>query len=285
MELNDELRSNLNNENISKDELSKLVYNDKIITMLQDALGKVLDGTTSFEEVLRVIEIEDAEDFFESDEQEKFKENQEEKEKKIKQELEEQEKKQKEEKEKQEEKEQKTAQATNNLEIVSLNTSQTPTNQATPRSIPTTLQNASNPTVKAASANTPIKTLEQVEAIDKQKNSPEIKTVIKQEQQQPTPFTTPTITEIKQPQPVVPIVSVPSTQTPATTTPVAQPTPKPVVSIPTQPIVPAQQQTIVPNKQQTQVGIQKQPVPAAQPLPTQPTMVPPQQPIPTMPKK
>ncbi len=292
LELNDELRSDLNNENISKDELSKLVYNDKIITMLQDALGKVLDGTTSFEEVLRVIEIEDAEDFFESDEQEKFKENQEEKEKKIKQELEEQEKKQKEEKEKQEEKEQKTAQATNNLEIVSLNTSQTPTNQATPRSIPTTLQNASTPTVKAASANTPIKTLEQVEAIDKQKNSPEIKTVIKQEQQQPTPFTTPTITEIKQPQPttpqpqpVVPIVSVPSTQTPATTTPVAQPTPKPVVSIPTQPIVPAQQQTIVPNKQQTQVGIQKQPVPAAQPLPTQPTMVPPQQPIPTMPKK
>ena len=285
LELNDELRSDLNNENISKDELSKLVYNDKIITMLQDALGKVLDGTTSFEEVLRVIEIEDAEDFFESDEQEKFKENQEEKEKKIKQELEEQEKKQKEEKEKQEEKEQKTAQATNNLEIVSLNTSQTPTNQATPRSIPTTLQNASTPTVKAASANTPIKTLEQVEAIDKQKNSPEIKTVIKQEQQQPTPFTTPTITEIKQLQPVVPIVSVPSTQTPATTTPVAQPTPKPVVSIPTQPIVPAQQQTIVPNRQQTQVGIQKQPVPAAQPLPTQPTMVPPQQPIPTMPKK
>ena len=82
LELNDELRSDLNNENISKDELSKLVYNDKIITMLQDALGKVLDGTTSFEEVLRVIEIEDAEDFFESDEQEKFKENQEEKEKK-----------------------------------------------------------------------------------------------------------------------------------------------------------------------------------------------------------
>ena len=91
LELNDELRSDLNNENISKEELSKLVYNDKIITMLQDALGKVLDGTTSFEEVLRVIEIEDAEDFFENDTKEKLKEKEAEKEKEIKKELEDQE--------------------------------------------------------------------------------------------------------------------------------------------------------------------------------------------------
>ena len=73
LELDDEMRNALNNENISKDELSKLVYSDKVITMLQDALGKVVDGSTSFEEVLRVIEIEDAEDFFENDVAEKIK--------------------------------------------------------------------------------------------------------------------------------------------------------------------------------------------------------------------
>ena len=73
LELDDEMRNALNNENLSKEELSKLVYSDKVITMLQDALGKVLDGIISFEEVLRVIEIEDAEDFFENDVYEKLK--------------------------------------------------------------------------------------------------------------------------------------------------------------------------------------------------------------------
>ena len=271
LELDDEIRNALNNENLSKDELRELVYSDKVITMLQDALGKVIDGTTSFEEVLRVIEIEDAEDFFESDEQEKLKEKQDEKYKKIKQELEEQEKKQEEEKNAEpKEKESTQTQETKNLEVVSLN-NQTANIQATPRSIPTALQNSPAPTVKAASANTPIKTLEQVEAIDKQKNAPEISTVIKKDQQQPTPFTTPTITEIKQtvpntqqtkPQSVVPIVSVPSTQTQV---------PKPVVSIPTTPTQPTVQQTTITNQpQQPQVGIQKQPVPTTQPLPTQP---------------
>ena len=58
LELDDELRSALNKSNLSKEELSKMVYNDNTITLLQDGLGKVLDGLTSFEEVYRVIEIE-----------------------------------------------------------------------------------------------------------------------------------------------------------------------------------------------------------------------------------
>lgn len=162
LELDDEIRNALNNENLSKDELRDLVYNENVITMLQDALGKVLDGTTSFEEVLRVIEIEDAEDFFESDEHEKLKELEQEKDKKIKQELELQEEKQE---QQEKEKEQK-------LEVVSLNTDQkekqpTPINQATPRIIPTTVTEESTPIAKATSSNKPINTIEKIESIEK----------------------------------------------------------------------------------------------------------------------
>lgn len=162
LELDDEIRNALNNENLSKDELRDLVYNENVITMLQDALGKVLDGTTSFEEVLRVIEIEDAEDFFESDEHEKLKELEQEKDKKIKQELELQEEKQE---QQEKEKEQK-------LEVISLNTDQkekqpTPINQATPRIISTTITEESTPIAKATSSNKPINTIEKIESIEK----------------------------------------------------------------------------------------------------------------------
>ena len=58
LELDDALRSAINNEKLTKEELTKMVYTDKTITMLQDALGKALEGITSFEEVYRVIEIE-----------------------------------------------------------------------------------------------------------------------------------------------------------------------------------------------------------------------------------
>ena len=58
LEFDDELRSALNTNDITKSALSKMVYNGKTITLLQDGLGKVLDGSTSFEEVYRVIEIE-----------------------------------------------------------------------------------------------------------------------------------------------------------------------------------------------------------------------------------
>ena len=57
LEFDDKLRNALN-EKVSKEELSDLVYSDSTITMLQDGLGKVLDGSTSFGEIYRIIEIE-----------------------------------------------------------------------------------------------------------------------------------------------------------------------------------------------------------------------------------
>ncbi|MCI6108013.1 MAG: ATPase, T2SS/T4P/T4SS family [Candidatus Faecimonas sp.] len=190
LELNDELRSDLNNENISKEELSKLVYNDKIITMLQDALGKVVDGTTSFEEVLRVIEIEDAEDFFEKDTEEKVKEHQKEKDKEIQKELEEQEKKQ----------EQAKNIHETNLEEVSLNIKKentTPEIKATLRTIPTNIEEVPKDSIaKTTSNNKSINTLEKIETIDKQKTTQGITTPLKTDATVPTPFTKPNITSI-----------------------------------------------------------------------------------------
>ncbi len=58
LELDDEIRNALTNDKIKKEELSDMVYTNKTITMLQDALGKCIAGLTSFEEVYRVIEIE-----------------------------------------------------------------------------------------------------------------------------------------------------------------------------------------------------------------------------------
>lgn len=193
LELNDELRSDLNNENISKEELSKLVYNDKIITMLQDALGKVLDGTTSFEEVLRVIEIEDAEDFFENDTKEKLKEKEAEKEKEIKKELEEQEEKQKKQVEQKETNE-------HQLEEVSINNTTPPLEtHATPRTIPTTIEEIPKDSImKTTGGNKAVNSLKKIEAIDQQKGTQEVTTSLKVDEKQPTPFTKPNITTIVQ---------------------------------------------------------------------------------------
>lgn len=58
LELDDEIRNALNDTKLSKEQLSDMVYTNKTITMLQDALGKCIAGLTSFEEVYRVIEIE-----------------------------------------------------------------------------------------------------------------------------------------------------------------------------------------------------------------------------------
>ena len=62
LELDDSIRMALNNENLEKKELAKMVYSSKTITMLQDALIKCLEGKTSFEEVYRAIEIENEDD-------------------------------------------------------------------------------------------------------------------------------------------------------------------------------------------------------------------------------
>ena len=59
LEIDDDIRNALNDENLTKEERKELIYKSDVITLLQDALYKVLDGTTSFEEVYRIIEIDD----------------------------------------------------------------------------------------------------------------------------------------------------------------------------------------------------------------------------------
>ena len=44
---------------MKKEDLQKIVYTSDVITMLQDGLYKVLNGTTSFEEIYRIIDIDD----------------------------------------------------------------------------------------------------------------------------------------------------------------------------------------------------------------------------------
>jgi len=47
--------------NIRKDALRELVYNSDVITLLQDGLEKVVSGLTTFEEILKIIELEEDE--------------------------------------------------------------------------------------------------------------------------------------------------------------------------------------------------------------------------------
>ena len=62
LEIDDNLRMALSNENLEKKDLAKMVYSGGTITMLQDALIKCLEAKTSFEEVYRTIEIENEDD-------------------------------------------------------------------------------------------------------------------------------------------------------------------------------------------------------------------------------
>lgn len=62
LELDDDIRTAISNPKLSKDELRAMVYTDKTITMLQDALIKCINGETNFEEVYRVIEMENDDD-------------------------------------------------------------------------------------------------------------------------------------------------------------------------------------------------------------------------------
>ena len=61
LEIDDNIRNALSNENLDKKDLAKMVYSGGTISMLQDALIKCLEGKTSFEEVYRNIEIENEE--------------------------------------------------------------------------------------------------------------------------------------------------------------------------------------------------------------------------------
>ena len=62
LEIDEHVRTALSDENLSKEELKKMIYTKKTITMLQDALIKCLEGKTSFDEVYQNIEIENEDD-------------------------------------------------------------------------------------------------------------------------------------------------------------------------------------------------------------------------------
>lgn len=59
LSINQEIKDAIVN-NLNKNELRKLVYSeDNASTLLQDGLKKVVDGRTSFEEILRIIDVDD----------------------------------------------------------------------------------------------------------------------------------------------------------------------------------------------------------------------------------
>ncbi len=59
LEIDDDIRNTLNNEHVEKEDIKKLVYGSgNVITLLQDGLQKILDGITTFEEIYRIIEID-----------------------------------------------------------------------------------------------------------------------------------------------------------------------------------------------------------------------------------
>lgn len=57
--IDDYLRDAINNPDIPREELRKLVYTENVTTLLQDGLEKVVDGITSFNEIYKLIEIDD----------------------------------------------------------------------------------------------------------------------------------------------------------------------------------------------------------------------------------
>lgn len=58
--INQEIRDAISS-NIRKDELRALVYKSGVTTLLQDGLEKVLEGQTTLEEILKIVELEDDE--------------------------------------------------------------------------------------------------------------------------------------------------------------------------------------------------------------------------------
>ena len=77
LEIDDQIRDALT-ENIEKDDLREIVYTPKVIAMLQDALIKVLSGDTSFDEVYKVIDVDDDLESIFKHNLERYEENQEE---------------------------------------------------------------------------------------------------------------------------------------------------------------------------------------------------------------
>ena len=57
--IDDSIRDAINNPALSREDLRKLVYTDNVTTLLQDGLEKVVNGITSFNEIYKLIEIDD----------------------------------------------------------------------------------------------------------------------------------------------------------------------------------------------------------------------------------
>lgn len=58
LEIDDEIRTAIADEFVTKEDLSKMVYTSNVITLLQDGLTKVLDGITCFDEIYKIIDID-----------------------------------------------------------------------------------------------------------------------------------------------------------------------------------------------------------------------------------
>ncbi len=69
--IDDRIREAIN-KNLKKEELKKIVYTKDVATMLQDGMGKVLEGITSFEEIYKIVEINDELDNICANEEERF---------------------------------------------------------------------------------------------------------------------------------------------------------------------------------------------------------------------
>ena len=57
--IDENIRDAIDNPNITRDELRKLVYTKNVKTLLQDGLEKVLDGITSFDEIYKLVIIDE----------------------------------------------------------------------------------------------------------------------------------------------------------------------------------------------------------------------------------
>ena len=57
--IDDYLRDAINDTSLAREDLRKLVYTENVTTLLQDGLEKVLQGITSFNEIYKLIEIDD----------------------------------------------------------------------------------------------------------------------------------------------------------------------------------------------------------------------------------
>ncbi len=66
LNINDDIRDAITN-GLPKSELRKLVYNSDVVTLLQDGLDKVLQGLTSFSEILKAVDLENDLERYEED--------------------------------------------------------------------------------------------------------------------------------------------------------------------------------------------------------------------------